>query len=137
MYHICHLDRFSFVIDIILSKLFQKVSEFVSFDTGVFRWIVLMEKPTSGIVSSIFWIAVYFVAILWRQYGGLFPSNQIRRVCGENRTRLWKDDVIGHVCGIRHVCGTGHACESYIYKALNDLECRKGTSELKIIVRRS
>jgi hypothetical protein len=26
-----------------------------------------------------------------------------------NQTRLWEDDVIGHVCG------TGHICESYIY----------------------
>ena len=120
MYHICHLDWspfriFSFVIDIILSKLFQKVSGFVSFDTGFFCWMVPMEKPTSGIVSSLFWTAVYFVVILWRQCGGRFPSNQIRHLCGENRTCLWEDDVIGHVWGIGHVCGTGHVCESYIY----------------------
>jgi hypothetical protein len=81
----------------------------VSFDTGFFRWMVPMEKPTSGIVSSIFWTAVYFVVILWRQCGERFPSNQIRHLCGENRMCLWEDDVIGHVCG------TGHVCESYIY----------------------
>ena len=99
-------SSFSFVIDIILSKLFQKVSGFVSFDTGFFRWMVPMEKPTSGIVG---------IVILWRQCGGRFTSNQIRRVCGENRTRLWEDGVIGHLWGIGHVCGTGHVCESYIY----------------------
>ena len=111
-------SSFSFVIDIILSKLFQKVSGFVSFDTGLFRWMVPMEKPTSRIVSSIFWTAVYFVVILWRQCGGCFPSNQIRRVCGENRTCLWEDDVIRHVLGIGHICGTGHVCESSIYISL-------------------
>ena len=41
--------------------------------------MVPMEKPTSWIVSSISWTAVYFVVILWRQCGGRFPSNQIRR----------------------------------------------------------
>jgi hypothetical protein len=92
----------------------------VSFDTVFFRWMVPMEKPTSGIVSSIFWTAVYFVVILWRQCGERFPSNQIKCVCGENRTRLWKDDVIGHVWGIRHVCGTGHVCESYKYMKMSE-----------------
>ena len=33
-----------------------------------------------------------------------------------NQTRLWEDDIIGHVWGIGHVCGTGHVCEYYIYK---------------------
>ena len=125
MYHICHLDRSPFrMFQLQLCNRYYfikvvpesfRIHVFWSFDTGFFRWMVPMEKPMSGIVSSIFWTAVYFVVILWRQNGGRFPSNQIRCVYGENRTRLWEDDVIGHVWGFGHVCGTGHVCESYMY----------------------
>jgi hypothetical protein len=53
--------------------------------------MVPMEKPTSGIVSSIFWTAVYFVVNLYYDVNvvDVFPPTK------SDATLWWKSDMFG------------------------------------------
>ena len=124
-------SSFSFVIDIILSKLFQKVSGFVSFDTVFFPLIGPNGK--ANVRNSLIHIlnccifCCYIMTSMWwtislQPNQTCFVGRWCNRTClGEfditmesglfldSQVEIWCHNVIGHVCG------TGPISESFIY----------------------